>query len=105
MAEYHAVCRADELAPGEGRLVRVGGRELALFNVEGVFYALENTCLHAGGPLHEGTLEGRTVTCAWHGWEFDVCSGRCRLNPKVSLGCYPVRITEGVVEIACRRPF
>ncbi|MHC4669186.1 MAG: Rieske (2Fe-2S) protein [Planctomycetota bacterium] len=49
--------------------------------------------------MHEGALAGTVVTCPWHGWEFDVTSGRCNLNPKASLACYAVRVRDGMVEI------
>ena len=48
------------------------GRVIALFNVDGTFYALDGVCPHQGGPLGQGTLEGCIVTCPWHGWQFDV---------------------------------
>lgn len=99
MAAYRAVCRAAEVAPGTVRRVEVDGKAIALFNVDGTFYAMEDTCLHAGGPLHEGGLEGSIVTCPWHHWKFDVTSGRCDLNPKISLACYAVRVRDGTVEI------
>ncbi len=99
MPSYRPACRADEVASGEGRLVEIDGRAIALFNVGGAFHAIEDTCLHAGGPLHEGTLHGTTVTCPWHEWRFDVSSGKCELNPMVRLGCFPVRVRGGVVEI------
>jgi nitrite reductase/ring-hydroxylating ferredoxin subunit len=100
MAGYRAVCRAADVAPGTGRLVEIDGKAIALFNVDGTFHAMEDTCLHAGGPLHEGALEGHTVTCPWHSWEFDVTSGRCNLNPKVTLACYSARVRDGMVEIS-----
>jgi nitrite reductase (NADH) small subunit len=99
MATYRPVCRADEIPRGTGRLVEIDGKAIALFNVGGIFHAIEDTCLHAGGPLHEGTLDGTTVTCPWHDWRFDVATGRCELNPMVSLGCFPVRVRGGMVEI------
>ncbi len=99
MAGYRTVCRAEEVAPGRGRLVEIDGRAIALFNVDGTFHAMEDTCLHAGGPLHEGALEDPIVTCPWLAWEFDVRSGRCDLNPKVTLSCFDVRVRDGTVEI------
>ena len=99
MVVYRAICRAEEVAPGTGRLVEIAGKAIALFNVDGTFHAMEDTCLHAGGPLHEGVLQGSIVTCPWHSWEFDVTSGRCNLNPKVMLSCYGVRVRAGIVEI------
>ena len=69
------VAELNELKPGEGKVVMAGERELALFNVEGRFYAVDNTCPHRGGPLGEGMLDGPVVTCPWHGWKFDVTTG------------------------------
>ena len=103
MPVYSAVCREDEIPPGATHLVHLDGREIGLFHVGGEIYAMENTCLHAGGPLHEGTIEGTTVTCAWHQWQFDLRDGSCSLNPCVSLQTYDVRVRGGSVEIAPRR--
>jgi nitrite reductase/ring-hydroxylating ferredoxin subunit len=99
VATFRPVCREDELRPGEGRLVEIDGKEIALFRAGDALHAIEDTCLHAGGPLHEGTLDGTTVTCPWHEWRFDVATGRCELNPMVSLARYPVRVNGGMIEI------
>jgi len=79
--------------------VEIDGKAIALFHTEGGFFATEENCLHAGGPLHEGTLAGTVVTCPWHEWQFDVATGACDLNPCVRLRTYPVRIRDGMVEI------
>jgi len=97
--EYRSVCQESELAPGQARLVEIEGRAIGLFNVRGRFHAMVDTCLHAGGPLHEGELKGKTVLCPWHAWAYDVTTGRCDMNPMVTLDCFPVRVREGVVEI------
>lgn len=68
------------------------GKEIALFNVDGDIFALDNTCPHAGGPLGEGSMEERIVTCPWHGWSFDVRSGECQNNPDVSAKCFKVSV-------------
>lgn len=91
-----------EVGEGEGRVVEVEGRTLALFNVGGTFYAIDNTCPHRGGPLGEGDVEDRIVTCPWHAWRWDVTTGRNANNPAVTVSCYPVSVErDGVfVEIA-----
>lgn len=66
------------MPPGTVRLVRAGGRAFALVNVEGAFFALDNNCPHNGGPLGMGTLRGTELICPWHGWRWDVTSGRNR---------------------------
>ena len=99
MRRFHPVCAVEQLEPGCARLVRIGEKEIALFNVAGEYFAIEETCLHAGGPLHEGTIEGCSVRCPFHDWLFDLETGRCDLNPKVRLDRYPVRVRAGRIEV------
>ena len=99
MVDYRAVCNADEIPVGSGRLVILDGKEIALFNVEGTLRAMEDHCLHAGGPLHQGELRGNIVVCPWHQWQFDLRDGSCNLNPMTRLETYAVRVRDGVVEI------
>ena len=75
MAEFIKVASISELELGSCKTVEVQGKVIALFNVGGRIYALDNTCLHQGGPLGEGRLEGEVVTCPWHMWEFNVRTG------------------------------
>jgi nitrite reductase (NADH) small subunit len=69
-----------EIPPGHAKAFVVGNREIAVFNVDGIFYAITNTCPHQGGPLAEGWIEGAVVTCPWHAWCFDVRTGRMTLD-------------------------
>ena len=84
------VAEVGEVPEGEGRVVEADGRTLALFNVSGTFYALDNACAHRGGPLGEGDLDGRLVSCPWHAWRWDMTTGRNANNPAVTMACYPV---------------
>lgn len=86
------VAEQTDLNPGECTVVEVEGKTLALFNVDGTYYAIDNTCLHRGGPLGEGELEGNVVTCPWHGWRYDVSTGANVNNPAVKVACFPVRV-------------
>jgi nitrite reductase/ring-hydroxylating ferredoxin subunit len=81
-----------DLKPGEATIVEASGKVLALFNVDGTYYALDNSCLHRGGPLGEGELEGTIVTCPWHGWRWDVSTGANTNNPAVKISCFPVKV-------------
>ena len=81
-----------ELPPGTIREFSVEGRAIALANVDGKIYAINNTCLHRGGPLGQGALEGKAVTCPWHGWQYDVTSGKSLQNPAVGVDCYRTEI-------------
>lgn len=88
------VAKAHEIPPGSSTVVVVAGRPLALFNVNGTFHATDNTCLHRGGPVGEGFLEGALVTCPWHGWQYDVRTGQNLTNPAAKLRTYQV-VVEG----------
>ena len=68
------------------------GHTVAIANLGGNFYAIDNTCLHRGGPLGQGVMDGQKVTCPWHGWQFDVTTGKAPLNPAVGVGCYRVEV-------------
>ena len=100
MGTFHKVATAKSLAPGNGIAVEVGANKIALFNVAGNFYAIGDTCTHRGGPLSEGSLDGSTVTCPWHGANFDVCSGK-NLTPPApgEVPSYSVRVEGEDVEV------
>ncbi len=86
------VARTQDLPSGRGRVVAVAGHTLALFNVDGAVYAIDNACPHRGGPLGEGDLDGRVVTCPWHAWRWDVTTGCHVNNPAVRVACFPVTV-------------
>ena len=100
MAGFVKVLKTDEIVPGQGKLIEVGGKKVALFKVEGSFYAIDDTCTHRGGPLSEGVLEGKQVTCPFHGARFDVTTGEA-LGPPAPQGvaCYNVRVEANDVEV------
>jgi nitrite reductase (NADH) small subunit len=81
-----------EVAPGTPIKVEVNGQELALYNVDGKFFATSNICPHQGGPLHEGMVEGTSIVCPWHAWVFDVTTGQSPVNPRAKIPCYPVKV-------------
>lgn len=101
MPEFIEAAQLDQIPPGTGTTVTVAGKEVALFNVNGTVYATDDACLHAGGSLgFGGKLEGKVVTCRLHGWKYDVTTGNMPLAPGVSLGCYPVKIVDGKIQVA-----
>jgi 3-phenylpropionate/trans-cinnamate dioxygenase ferredoxin subunit len=100
MAEFVKVASADEIAPGQARLVNVRGKEIALFNIEGNFFALENACTHEEGPLAEGDIEGHEVTCPWHGARFDIRTGEVLSAPAYDdVVRYNVRVSGADIEV------
>jgi nitrite reductase (NADH) small subunit len=112
MSRY-VVGRAEDLPPGSLRLIPVGRWGIGIFNVHGQYYALNNYCPHAGGPLCVGDVTGTTsavapykvdwvrqgeiVICPWHGWEFEIATGRTITDPKRSVRTYPVLVEDGMV--------
>jgi len=100
MSDFVTVADAKEIGPGEGRVVEVNGDEVALFNLNGTFYAIDNMCVHQGGPLGEGMLEGENVICPWHSWKYNVKTGVCSTNPSMKVKTYSVKIEDGQVKVA-----
>jgi nitrite reductase (NADH) small subunit len=99
MAAERVVCRASDLAEGEGRIVEVDGVELALFLVGGRVFALENACPHRGGPLAFGDLRGATVHCPLHAWPFDLASGACADHPDQPARAFAARLRGDEVRV------
>ena len=93
------------IPPREGRAIRVGGRELAVFNLGERFVATENRCPHRHGPLADGIISGQCIVCPLHTWKFDLESGACVNHPgsESCLSTFPVRIENGIilVELPC----
>jgi nitrite reductase/ring-hydroxylating ferredoxin subunit len=99
MANWTRLARVSDCPPATARELVVGEKVIALFNVGGTFYALDGVCPHQGGPLGEGMLEGCVVTCPWHGWQFDVKSGKHQFNQQVVQPRYEVRVEEDWVMV------
>jgi 3-phenylpropionate/trans-cinnamate dioxygenase ferredoxin subunit len=99
MAEWVDAAGIEQLPEGGRRLLRPAGREIALFNVQGCLYAIDDSCPHAGGSLVIGPLDGTTVTCRAHGLRFDLASGCMRGGAGLRLRSYPVRIEQGRIEV------
>lgn len=92
MGEFVRVAGTADVKPGRGIVAEVQGKSLAVFNVDGTFHVIDNTCVHRGGPLGEGDLEGLIVTCPWHGWQFNVVTGECVKNPSAKVSVYQVKV-------------
>lgn len=97
MGQFVKVARCDEVADGTGKVVAANGREIALFNAGGRFYAVANECRHQGAPLGKGTVYGTRVVCPLHGWEYDFATGCSVDDPTVKLRCFAVRVEAGDV--------
>jgi 3-phenylpropionate/trans-cinnamate dioxygenase ferredoxin subunit len=92
--------RAADLPPGQAKRVTVAGQAVAVFNVDGAFYATQDACTHAGGPLSEGALDGVQIVCPWHASCFDVTNGEVRCGPaKDPLRTFRVRVEGEVLRV------
>ncbi len=92
MSNWVRVARVSECPPGKSLECAASERVIAIFNVDGTFHALDGVCPHQGGPLGQGELTGSVVTCPWHGWQFDVCTGQHQLNSRVLQPRFDVRV-------------
>lgn len=92
MPGFVKMATLDELPLGGSKEVEYDGRVYALFNVGGSIHVIDGICPHQGGPLADGALEGTTVSCPWHGWQFDVCTGKSPLRPKIKQAVYEVSV-------------
>ena len=86
------VATAGEVPPGQGRTIRVDGKQIALFNVSGEFYAIDDGCPHMRASLSCGVVKDKTVLCGWHGWQFDLESGDCLNVGWAKVGRYDVAV-------------
>jgi nitrite reductase (NADH) small subunit len=91
--------QADLPAADEVKEFPCGEKTVCVANVNGEYSALDNVCLHMGGPLGEGTVEGGKVVCPWHGWKYDPKTGATTHNPNLKVAVYPLKIENGDVLI------
>lgn len=92
MGNFVKVASTADLLPGTCISAEADGLPIALFNVNGEIHATDNACAHQGGPLGEGFLEDKVVTCPWHGWQFDVTTGACAASPDITVPKYNVKV-------------
>ena len=89
---FVVVGRINDFTPGRGKLVTVNGRQVAVFRLGDEFFALDNMCLHRGGPLCDGLIERGAVTCPWHGWSYEIRTGTMVQDPRVGVSKHEIRI-------------
>ena len=100
MGELTKVATKQDLQPGAAICVEVNGKKIALFNIEGTYYALDDTCTHVGGSLSQGEVSSTSVTCPWHGAQFDLKTGDVLRAPAVQgVGSYPVQVEGDDIKI------
>ncbi|MFY9781592.1 MAG: Rieske 2Fe-2S domain-containing protein [Candidatus Baltobacteraceae bacterium] len=100
MPTFVTVASVEEIPPGKARSFVVGDYEVALFNVAGAFYAIENSCPHQGGPLADGWFDGKCVVCPWHAWCFDVTTGQMTPALFATVPTFDVQVEGSTIAIA-----
>jgi nitrite reductase/ring-hydroxylating ferredoxin subunit len=98
--DFQTVARADDIPPGTLVAVQVDEHEIAIANVGGEFFATQGHCLHLNGPLGHGCLEGTVLSCPWHGWQYDVRTGKNEFDHAIQLQTFEVRVEDGEVKVA-----
>jgi nitrite reductase/ring-hydroxylating ferredoxin subunit len=102
MSEFVRVANKSDLPPGRAMIIEVAGRSIALFNVSGQFYALDNICTHRGGPLGEGFVDQNnlTVQCPWHGWVYSLATGESPFISMAKVEAFEVQVEGDEIRIA-----
>ena len=102
--QWTKITPAGNIPPREGRAVRIGDLELAVFNLDGRYLTIDNSCPHKGGPLCDGIVSGATVVCPLHGRRFDLESGMAvRASEPSCIATYPTRVDNGIVVVDLNR--
>ena len=99
MSEWIELAKTEDCPPGEAVELVAGDRIVALYNVDGQFYALDGVCPHQGGPLGKGTLTGCIVICPWHGWQYNVQDGQHQTNKAIRHLSFPIKVEQEVIYV------
>jgi nitrite reductase/ring-hydroxylating ferredoxin subunit len=94
------VGRVEDIPEGERKIIEVDDLSIGVFHHNEEWYALQNSCLHRGGPVCAGPLEGETLTCPWHGYQYNLSDGKLLLDQSATLPMYPVKVIDGVVQVS-----
>lgn len=95
----HRICMSSDVRDDESREILIEGLVIAIFRNAGNLFAMDGMCMHQGGPIARGKVEGGCVTCPWHGWQYELNSGNNAATGKPMLSTYPIRDNEGWIEI------
>ena len=104
MSEWITVCNVADLPPGANRVVEIDGAQVAVFNLDGQLYAIEDVCTHDGGVLTGGPVEGDVIVCPRHGARFCIRTGEALSAPAYEpVATFPVRVEDGGVQVRDER--
>ena len=99
---FERAAKRDDIPEGQIREFQVVGKSIAIANIDGKLFAINSICLHHGGPLGEGDLDGKLVTCPWHGCQYDVTTGKLAQQPDSAVDCYAVELRGGDIFVDIR---
>ena len=99
MAVFHTACKVSELPEGESKTILVGNKLIAVFHHAGQYFAIDDCCPHMGASLSDGWVDEGIVTCCWHAWRFRLRDGAWADNPRIKIGCYPVRVVGHEIQV------
>ena len=100
MADFVEVASLEQIPPGKSLVVKIADKDVALFNVAGNIYAIDDTCVHAGASLAAGKLDGAIVTCRAHGLKYDVRTGYAGGSPGFGVASHAVKVADGKIQVA-----
>ena len=98
--EWVTVAKVGAIAEGHGATFTVGNRLVAVFLADGQYRAIDDLCPHMGASLGAGEVERGSVSCPWHAWRFNVCTGAWTDNPKLAIDCFDVRVVGDEIQVA-----
>lgn len=105
MSEFVTVAKVSDIPPGTSKAITIGQKTIAIFHrPEEIWLAIDDYCPHMGASLAEGTVQDNVVECPWHGWQFRLTDGKWVNSPKLSIGCYPVRVQGDDVQVNLNQP-
>ena len=99
MSDYTTVTKMSAIREGRGKAFTVNGRRIAIFNENGEYYAVDNTCPHALGSLGRGRIRGGIAVCPVHGYAYDTTTGECQTDPRLAIRTYPVVVEAEEIKV------
>ncbi|MCH8156715.1 MAG: non-heme iron oxygenase ferredoxin subunit [Nitrospinae bacterium] len=105
MNNFTPVAREEDIPQGNRKRIEVDGKRISIFNIDGEYYAIYDTCPHKGtAPLIRGTLDGVGIKCPNHGYRFDLKTGACNIDPAFNAKVYPLKIKDGNILLDLENP-
>lgn len=100
MSKLFMLGPADEIAVGEFKIYNLDAIDVAVYNIEGKYYAIGINCPHAGVVITRGIIEGSLITCPGHGYKFDIITGKCVDDPELKLAKFDLKISNGIISVS-----